>query len=375
MGGRRLGIVCGVLTLLGGCATAPKQEEVRLVWPPPPLKPRIEFVRSIVSDTNLGRDTTFTEQLVNFLAGGTRPVNRVVEPMGIAVSDDGQRLYVSDFGQLEVFIFDFGNKQFRKIGTEQKLARPVGIALDSDERLYVVEQEKKRVSVFGRDGKHIRFITDQSVERPAGIAIDRRRGRIYMADTGHSKSVEHTVKIFDMSGQLVGRLGHDRGEAPGQFLFPTYVAVDQASNVYVTDTLNSRVQMFSPDGTYVKSFGQRGNAWGMFDKPKGVALDSFGNVYVADSGWSNVQIFNPKGQVLLFFGGRGPIPGMLKNPTAIAIDGQNQIYVADYLNHRVEQYRLVNTTAQDSFDPTTDTKGGETRQGDAKPDSDRTKPN
>jgi DNA-binding beta-propeller fold protein YncE len=87
----------------------------------------------------------------------------------------------------------------------------------------------------------------------------------------------------------------------------------------------------------------------MFDTPKGVAVDAFGNVYVVDSGWSNVQIFNPRGRVLLFFGGRGPVPGMLKNPTAIAIDRQNVIYVADYLNHRIEVYRLVNTTAEDSF--------------------------
>jgi DNA-binding beta-propeller fold protein YncE len=356
----RRGAAAGLLMLVGGCATAPKQEEVRLVWPPPPLKPRIEFVRSIISDTSLGHDTTFTEQLVNFLAGGKPPANRVVEPMGIAVSDDGQRLYVSDFAQLDVFIFEFGTKKFRTIGTEKKLARPVGIALDSDERLYVVEQEKKGVSVFARDGKYLRFFTHPSIERPAGIAIDRARGRIYVADTAHTKSAEHTVKIFDMNGDLVGTLGHDKGEAPGQFLFPTYVAVDAASNVYVTDTLNSRVQMFAADGKYVRSYGQRGSAWGMFDKPKGVALDSFGNVYVADSGWSNVQIFNQKGQVLLFFGGRGPIPGMLKNPTAVAIDKNNQIYVADYLNHRVEMYRLVNTAAEDSFlEPVADTKGGE----------------
>jgi DNA-binding beta-propeller fold protein YncE len=92
----------------------------------------------------------------------------------------------------------------------------------------------------------------------------------------------------------------------------------------------------------------------MFDKPKGVALDSFGNLYVADSGWSNVQIFNSKGQILLFFGGRGPIPGMLKNPTAVAIDRQNKIYVADYINHRVDEYELVNTKAADSFASTTD---------------------
>lgn len=347
-----------------GCATAVKKEQTRLVWPPPPLKPRIEFVRSIVSDEDLGKDTTFTQKLVNFLSGEKPPPNRIVEPMGLAVSDDGQRLYVSDFAQLEVFVFDFGQKKFSKIGGEEKLARPVGIALDAEERLYVVEQEKKGVAVFDRSGKRLRFITDPSIERPAGVAVDRARGKIYVSDTAHTKSTEHTVKVFDTEGKLIGTIGHGKGEEHGQFMFPTYLTVDPAGNLFVTDTLNSRVQMFTPDGTYVKTFGQRGNAWGMFDKPKGVALDAFGNLYVVDSGWSNVQIFNSKGQILLFFGGRGPIPGMLRNPTAIAMDRNNHIYVGDYLNHRVDEYRLVNTTSEDSFlSPVGENKGG-----DAKPD-------
>ncbi len=346
--------------VLAGCATAPPKETVRLVWPPPPLKPRIEFVRSIVSDEDLGRDTTFSQALVNFLAGGKPPPNRIVEPMGLAISDDDNRLYVSDYAQLEVFVFDFGRKALITIGEEEKLARPFGIALDGQEQLYVVEQEKKGVSVFSPQGKRLRFISHPSLERPAGIAIDRERRRIYVADTGHTKSEEHTIKIFNMNGDLVGKIGKGMGEEPGQFLFPTYLNLDAGGNLYVTDTLNSRVQMFDTDGKYVKSFGQRGNAWGMFDKPKGVALDTFGNVYVADSGWSNVQIFNQKRQILLFFGGRGPIPGMLKNPTAIAIDRNNRIYVADYLNHRVEVYQLVNTSAEDSFiDPVAQTKGGD----------------
>ncbi len=345
--------------VLAGCASVvEKTEPTRLVWPPPPLTTRIEFVRSVVSDEDLGHDTTFAQHLVNFLAGEKRPVNRIVEPMGLAVSDDGQRLYVSDYGQLAVFVFDFTQKTFSKIGTNERLARPVGIALDGEERLYVVEQEKKGISIFDRKGAKVRFITDPSLERPAGIAIDRIRGKIYVADTGHTMSVEHTIKIFNLSGELIGRIGGAKGERPGQFLFPTYLALDGDGNLYVTDTLNSRVQVFDPGGNYLKTFGQRGNAWGMFDKPKGVAVDSFGNVYVVDSGWSNVQIFNRKGQILLFFGGRGPIPGMLKNPTAIVIDKGNQIYVADYLNHRVELYRLVNTTAADSaFDPAG--KGGD----------------
>ena len=360
--GRYGWIAVGVLLVaLGGCATAPKKEEpVRLVWPPPPLTARVEFVRSIVSDEDLGRDTTFSQNLLAFLAGDKPAPNRIVAPMGLAVSDDGQRLYVSDFARLAVFVFDFGQKKFSKIGEDHKLARPVGLALDAQEQLYVVEQEKRGISVFDRGGKQVRFITHPSVERPTGIALDRRREKIYLADTGRSKSEEHTIRIFNRAGELVGTLGRGRGEEPGQFLFPTYLAVDDTGNLYVTDTLNSRVQVFDANGKYVKTLGQRGSAWGMFDKPKGVALDTFGNVYVADSGWSNVQIFNPKGQVLLFFGGRGPIPGMLKNPTAIAIDRSNRIYVADYLNHRVEVYQLVNTRAEDSFsNPVAETKGGE----------------
>jgi DNA-binding beta-propeller fold protein YncE len=360
---RRYGwVAVGVLLVaLGGCATAPKREEqARLVWPPPPLTARVEFVRSIVSDEDLGRDTTFSQKLFAFLAGDKPAPNRIIEPMGLAISDDGQRLYVSDFARLEVFVFDFGQKTFTKLGEAEKLARPVGLALDTQEQLYVVEQEKRGISVFDRQGRRLRFITHPSIERPAGVAIDRQRGKIYLADTAHTKSEKHTVKVFNMAGDLIGTIGGARGEEPGQFLFPTYLAVDDTGTLYVTDTLNSRVQVFDPDGKYLKTVGQRGSAWGMFDKPKGVAVDGFGNVYVADGGWSNVQIFNPKGQVLLFFGGRGPIPGMLKNPTAIVIDKSNRIYVGDYLNHRVEVYQLVNTRAEDSFlKPVAETKGGD----------------
>ena len=354
-----------VVVLFSGCATSSKEPEFqRLVWPPPPQTARIEFVRSFISDQDLKHDTTFSQRLMNFLSGDKPTPNRIVEPMGLVVSDDGKRLYMSDFGHLAVFIFDFEKNSFSKVGSNEPLARPVGVALDGQENLYVVEQEKKGISVFDRAGKRLRFITDPSVERPTGIALDRTRGLIYLADTGHSKSKTHTVKVFDFNGKLLRSIGGAKGSKPGQFMFPTYLAVDDVGNVYVTDTLNSRVQKFDPQGKYVQTFGSRGNAWGMFDKPKGVALDQFGNVYVADSGWSNVQIFNQKGQVLLFFGGRGPIPGMLKNPTAVTIDRDNQIYVADYLNHRICVYRLVNTAAADSFlsPPTADSTTNEAAQ-------------
>jgi len=340
-------VVVGLFALLAGCASAPPPaKDTKMVWPPPPLPTRIQFVRAISSEKDLSADTTFSESLAAFLTGEKLPSGRIAEPAGLAVSDDGERLYVSDLMQQAVFMFDFKNAKFAKIGD---VGVPSGIALDAQENVYVVDSGRKLVGVFGRDGKQLNEFSDPELDHPNGIAIDRVRGKVYVVDTGSRAAKEQNVKIYDLRGKRIGAIGGKPGADLGEFSYPTYVAVDAKGFVYVSDTLNSRVQKFDPDGKFVTSFGQLGTNWGEFDKPKGVAVDSFGNLYVADSGWSNVQIFNPKGQVLLFFGGRGPVPGMLKNPLAVAIDSKNRIYVGDYLNHRVGVYDLVNTTAADSF--------------------------
>jgi DNA-binding beta-propeller fold protein YncE len=342
-------LVFAIELAIAGCAAAPSAPETPpLVWPPPPAPPRIEFVRSLATGEDLGSTRSAGAWLLDLLGGSSTTVDRLAEPMGIAVSDDGNRVYVADHAQHTVFVFDLAKQRVRRLGQEP-IGRPLGLALDGEERVWVVEQVRRGVSLFAPDGRRLAFISHPTLERPVGIALDRARHRVYVTDSGTLQSAEHTVKIFDWEGALIGTIGRDKGDGPGQFLFPTYVAVDGNGRVYVSDTLNARVQVFDADGKYVGTIGERGNAWGMFDTPKGVALDGFGNVYVVDSGWSNIQIFNQRRQVLLFFGGRGPLPGMLKNPTAITIGRDNRIYVADYLNHRVEVYRLINTTAEDSF--------------------------
>jgi sugar lactone lactonase YvrE len=337
----------GLMALAAGCAAQkPVENQVRPAWPPPPQQARIEFVRTISTEDDVEHDTTFTQKVTEFLAGTKEGPTHIVEPDGLAVSDDGSVLYVADRAQGAVFVFDFGKKQFRGVAG---LAFPIGVAVDGEQNIYVAEQPKQAIEVFDPSGKLIRTIADPSMERPSGVAVDRERRRLYVADSGHATSKEHTVKIFSLEGKLIGKIGGLKGDAPGHFLYPTYVWVDANGDVYVADTMNCRVQAFSPEGKYIRSYGERGDAFGQFSRPKGVALDTFHNVYAVDSGWSIVQIFNPQGQVLLFFGGRGPLPGMLKNPTALAIDKNNRIYVGDYLNHRVEVYQLVNTTAADSM--------------------------
>lgn len=332
--------------LVTGCATAPPPvEQPKLVWPAPPLPPRIEFVRSITSQEDLKADTTFTSAMASFLAGEQIPDGRIASPAGLAVSADAQRLYVADPMQHKLFTFDFAKKELRKID----VGYPTGVALDDQENIYVVDGVKKGVAVFDRNGTLLREINDKSMTRPNGIAVDSRHDRVYVVDTGSADVPEQNVKVFDRSGKRIGAIGSAPGGDFGQFSYPTYVTLDAEGNVLIADTLNARIQKFDHEGKFITSIGRAGSNWGEFDKPKGVALDTFGNVYVVDTSWSNVQIFNPKGEILLFFGGRGPIPGMMKNPLSIAIDKNNRIYVGDYLNHRIGVYQLVNTRAEDSF--------------------------
>lgn len=334
--------------------------ELVLKWPEPPLPPRIQFVQTYATEEHLGRGPTRKQKLFSFLAGRKPPQSHVYQPMDIVVSDDGQRFYVSDFGQLVVFLFDFDKKTVTQIGESRPFARPFGLALGDDETLYVAEQETARVVVLDREHEPVRMIKHESLVRLGDLAIDRQRGLLYVADPSTRVAEKHTVKVFDLEGNFLREVGQGLGMCRGCLFFPTFVEVDAAGNLYVTSTLNARVDVFDPNGNYLRHFGERGTSFGMFDKPKGVAIDTFGNVYVVDSGWSNVQIFNQKGQVLLFFGGRGSYPGLLKNPTGIAIDRNNRIYVADFLNYRVNVYELVNTTADDSYlDPTQPAGSGE----------------
>lgn len=347
MSRRRLAAGALLAVLVAGCAGAPARKTAEILWPGPPLVPRIKFVGVLRHQQDvLGRaDAGGSRGLAALLLGPRDTPSVLQQPMGLAVSRDGARLYVTDFAKPGVVVFDLTRQSLRWLDAgPDGFQAPFGIALDAQDRIYVVDSTARLIRVLDATGAVQRTITHESLVRPTGVAVDAARNRLYVADSSVRDLRSHAIRLFDLEGRYHGIFGDGAEEG----LFPTYLAVDAGGNVYATDTFNARVQVFNPEGWLIKTLGERGDAYGMFDKPKGVALDSFGNVYVVDSAWSNVQIFNPRGQVLLFFGGRGQAPGLLSNPTGLAIDGQNRIYVADAFNSRVSVYQLINTAAQDS---------------------------
>ncbi|NIT36803.1 MAG: hypothetical protein GTN49_09930 [candidate division Zixibacteria bacterium] len=90
-----------------------------------------------------------------------------------------------------------------------------------------------------------------------------------------------------------------RGTGNGQFDWPNGVAVAPNRNVYVADTLNNRVQYFTPTGTYLGRWGSKGTGDGELDHPSGLCLDVTGaRVYVADMYNHRVQYFRWSGPLV-----------------------------------------------------------------------------
>jgi len=71
------------------------------------------------------------------------------------------------------------------------------------------------------------------------------------------------------------------------------VAVDEGGYIYVTDTFNNRVQMFTSALAYYTQWGTQGTADGQFNGPFGIAVDSSRDVLVVDSFNNRMQVFGP----------------------------------------------------------------------------------
>jgi hypothetical protein len=95
----------------------------------------------------------------------------------------------------------------------------------------------------------------------------------------------------------------------GQMRAPAGIALDQEGNVYVADTGNNRIQVFSSNGTFITKWGGGGeyhsSADGQMRAPAGIASDSSsGNVYVADTGNNRIQVFSSNGTFITKWGGQ-----------------------------------------------------------------------
>jgi predicted membrane-bound mannosyltransferase/DNA-binding beta-propeller fold protein YncE len=173
-----------------------------------------------------------------------------------------------------------------------------------------------------------------NMPRSLAVAED---GTLYIADTGN-----HRIQIMSPDGTLVNSWGTFSGDIPvpaaGAFFEPWGIALGPEGSVYITDTWNHRVQKFTSEGEFVAAWGSLGQAetpfalWG----PRGIAVDAEGQVYVADTGNKRIVVYSPDGEYITQFGTSGFGPGQFNEPVDVSVAEDGMVYVTDTWNQRVQ---------------------------------------
>ena len=127
-----------------------------------------------------------------------------------------------------------------------------------------------------------------------------------------------------------------KGSSAGMFYRPWGVAVNERNEIAVTVITNQKVQIFSSDGTYLRSFGRDGNQEGEFIRPTGIAYLNNGNIVVADSIKNRLQIFTEQGEYLTQIGGEGNLDHQFNYPWGLSVDSDGNIIVADSNNKLIK---------------------------------------
>jgi len=156
-------------------------------------------------------------------------------------------------------------------------------------------------------------------------------------DEGDNISTD-TVRVWVGEPTIELSIGDKKRCKSGEFKLPTDVCVDDAFNIYVSDTHNDRIKKFDSEGSFLFSFGSHGKGKCNFIKPAGIAAQSE-KIYIADLNNHRIQVFDTSGSHLYEFGGRGKKRCVQFNhPFDVALHKDGDIFVSDRNNHKIQRF-------------------------------------
>ncbi|KAL5496444.1 hypothetical protein EMCRGX_G012727 [Ephydatia muelleri] len=212
-----------------------------------------------------------TVQLKNTISGD----GQLSSPSGISIK--GDVLYVADTNNHRVQKLTSSGKFLHKFGQQgsgqRQFNSPVGVIIDSNNKLIVSDYNNHRIQIFNENGGWLLTIDghglgNHSFQHPWGLALDPK-GNIHVAAYG-----SNTIKVFTKEGVYVRMYGDPKG--------PSGIAIDDEGYSLVSEHNGNCLSIYYPEGIKIHTVGN-------LKQPFGTALDPRdGSVFVANRGADTV---------------------------------------------------------------------------------------
>ncbi len=167
---------------------------------------------------------------------------------------------------------------------------------------------------------------DSRMREPHGVSFDKD-GNLLIVDQRAGRVFRYTK-----AGKYLGDIGRGHGSGEGQFSEPRYAHVNAEGNIYTTDVKGDRprLQVFSPDGKFLRIFAEKGTLPGMILRGHGLWFSSKGNLYATDVDNMRVNVYEPSGKFLFSFGKDGPNTDEFNAPHGLYLDPSDDVFVNSY---------------------------------------------
>jgi DNA-binding beta-propeller fold protein YncE len=272
-------------------------------------------------------------------------VYRLSQPLGVSISDDGD-FYVSEPQKNRLLAFD-ANGELRKIfGTTKgkgQVKAVYGSAIDERrDEVYIADFTERVVHVFDKEGKFLRRFPEDPFHRVFGergfgpFDVEFYRDKVYVA-------TRNGLVVFDRRGKLQAIWGRQRGSEIGEFNFVNGIAINkETGDIFLSDSLNRRVVALNNKGQIKWIAGQPDEEAKILSKislPRGIDIDAWGRLYVADAFEHRILVLDQDGSLVSVIGERGVEDEKFNFPEGLAI-ANNRLVVADRANDRVQVFNL-----------------------------------
>lgn len=282
---------------------------------------------------------------------GAGPTTRFSQPLGIFFDRTRGECYVADTGNHQIVVCDDqGMPRYRFFhyvsdDGERKLGDPRSIVVDGTGRIFVTDVAASYVDVLDHMGRPIRKL----VPPADGCGQPERFGLLALGSDGQvyatlsCRNVQ--VVVIDADLNIAHTLSLGPGEETRRCI--TGIAVDHGGQVYVTDPCaQDMIQIYAPDGEFVRGFGRHDAGWENFSHPGGIVVMPDGDMWIVDTIRQIASRFTAEGEFVAYFGGKGEHPGAFNYPTDLTTDGKDRLFVLERVGNRYQCFRIQSEVSQ-----------------------------